>query len=41
MSGLPDSDVSDDDVDETLCTWNYVWPKEIIRHFMKINNQKK
>ena len=39
MSGLPDSDVSDDEVDETL--WNYVWPKEIIRHFMKVNNQKK
>lgn len=39
MSGLPDSDVSDDEMVETL--WNYVWPKEMIKHFMKTNNQKK
>ncbi len=31
--GLDDSD-SDDDTQ-----WSYVWPKELVRHFLKINNQ--
>lgn len=39
VSGLPDSDVSDDEVDEK--PWYYVWPPQLVRHFMKVNNQKK
>ena len=31
--GLDDSDTDDD------TQWSYVWPKELVRRFLKINNQ--
>ena len=34
ISGLESESDSDDN-----CLWSYVWPKELVRYFLKINNQ--